>query len=161
MPGGTLLERGLFAWSCVLGYLSATTAAFFHRVTESVVGWLLVFGLQQLLSAWLGETHHPSGRALSVVLFVWVVSSAVGWWSAVGTHGAVGMRAAELAYDLVLWMWLLWLAAHSDAPTLSSDGAPRLLDAAQQRRAKAADSAAGSGLHQRSPPSEESMAGDL
>lgn len=94
-------------WASVLVMLSATTAAFFHTVGESVAGWLLVLALHHLLAR-LDSTPADQSAALRLAVLVaaaplWVVATVAGW---VG-GAAAAMSAGELAYDVVLWVWLL------------------------------------------------------
>ena len=88
-------------------------------------------------------------------LGVWLVSNAVGWYFAATQSRGLGMRAGELAYDVVLWLWLARLGATAGRePGTPSDARPHLLQGEKQGPARY-----DLRQRQRSPPSEESSAG--
>lgn len=116
-PLQAAVERVLLAWSCALWYLTVSTAAFFHTLSESITGWLLVlglFGVHQLRTRVARPPELASVPVMSLTFLAWLASSAGGWYYAMVHSRSVGTRAAELAYDLVLWLWLGWLVRLPD-----------------------------------------------
>ncbi|KAL1522608.1 hypothetical protein AB1Y20_017591 [Prymnesium parvum] len=153
-----LLERAMLGWMCVLCYLSITTAAFFHTLTESFAGCLLVLCLRQLLlsrrlRAMVEESRERTGLEsaaplLAVACCTWLAGSLIGWYGLTTGSRNISMLAAELGYDLAIWTMLLC--------SLRPGGAQETSLFNPQVPLAKEFSPSSVGLHQRSPASEDS-----
>lgn len=147
-----LLEQGMMLWTILLLYLSITTSSFFHTLSESFTGCLLVICLNRMLSSQvvLSDAEAQQLRAelsrsqLCLVVLLWILGSSIGWVGATWRARNVGTLAGELAYDSVLWVWLGWLSTQHEAAEFAPPEAPQTWFVA---RMEPLDST----LHHRSP----------
>ena len=129
----------LSVWPYVILYLSIATAAFFHNLSETIAGYLLVLILVWMLeqsaagdektsapptpqkpptaptsTAGVAARLVPNLRTLLITFVMWALASYAGWADEASPSSYVpltarGILIGYLVYDSVLWLLLLWL----------------------------------------------------